>query len=115
MKFMILIYGSDEVYSALEPSEIGRIMAAHDLLQKELRATGEFVDTNELNPDGAKTLRKTGGRLVATDGPFAEVKEIVAGYYLVDCASLERATELAGRLVEAEFAPVEVRPVGRPH
>jgi hypothetical protein len=84
-------------------------MAAHGALQQELKASGEFVDTNELPVDNAKIVRTKGGVSDVTDGPFVEIKEIVAGYYIVECAGIDRAIQIAGKLGEAEFGLVEVR------
>jgi hypothetical protein len=108
-KFMLLIYGNHEGWSALGPEGSQRIMAAHRSVTDELVANGELVDTHELSPSAARVVRTTDGSPTVTDGPFVETKEIVAGYYIVECASIERATEIAGRLGEAEFAPIEVR------
>jgi hypothetical protein len=111
-KFMLLIYGNYEGWNALGEGGGKRIMAAHRAVTDELVANGELVETHELRPDDAKVVRSSAGIPTVTDGPFVETKEIVAGYYIVDCASIDRATEIAGRLGEAEFAPIEVRPLG---
>ncbi len=112
MKYMLLIYGNHQAWDAMSSEGFGRLMTAHTVLQEELTASGELVDTNELSVEQARTVRTTDGTLVVTDGPFSESKEIFAGYYLIDCRDLDRATEIAGRLVESEFAPIEVRRVG---
>jgi hypothetical protein len=78
-------------------------------VQNELSASGELLDHKELALDNAKIVRTERRIFVITNGPFAGDKEILGGYYLVDCVSLERATEIAGRFLEAEFAPIEVR------
>ena len=106
MRYMLLIYGSPEAWEALDQDSL---TAAHRALQDELRASGELIGAEELSIDDAKIVRTRGGRPVVTDGPFVEIKEIVAGYYIVECSGADRATEIAGRLAEAEFAPVEVR------
>ncbi|WP_235916226.1 YciI family protein [Antrihabitans cavernicola] len=106
---MILIYGNRESWSAMDADSFRKLMSAHEALRAELEASGEFVDTNELPIDGAKIVRNKGGVAEVTDGPFVEVKEIVAGYYIVECPSMDRATEIAGKLSEAEFGLVEVR------
>jgi len=113
MKYLLLIHLSDAATEKFVGTEIDRIMAAHGALHEELRATGELVDDNELRPDHARIVRRTAGETLVTDGPFTESKEWVAGYYIVDCATPERAAEIAGRFVEAEYGPVEVRPIGR--
>ena len=109
MKYMILIYGNMENWKAMSADSFKVLMAAHDALQDELKASGEFVDTNELPLDNAKIVRSKGGVAEVTDGPFVEIKEIVAGYYIVDCESMDRATQIAGKLAEAEYGLVEVR------
>ncbi|MCW2751138.1 MAG: hypothetical protein JWR83_2248 [Aeromicrobium sp.] len=109
MKYMILIYGNVEGWSKMTPDSFAALMAAHDALKHELKDTGEFVDTNELPAENAKIVRTKGGVSEVTDGPFVEIKEIVAGYYIVECDSVDRATEIASKLAEAEFGLVEVR------
>ena len=81
----------------------------HKALQKELSASGELIDHKELALDDSKIVRTQRGAPMITEGPFIAGKEILGGYYLVDCISLMRATEIAGRFLEAEFAPIEVR------
>jgi len=63
------------------------------------------------DPSAGKRVTVQDGKAMTTDGPFAEVKEHLAGFYLVDCDSVERAVEVASRVPEAEFGMVEVRPV----
>lgn len=109
MKYMILIYGNMDSWKAMNADSFAALMAAHSALQQELKASGEFVDTNELPLDNAKIVRKKGGVSEVTDGPFVEVKEIVAGYYIVECEGIDRATQIAGNLAEAEYGLVEVR------
>lgn len=109
MKYMILIYGNIEGWKSMDAESFGALMAAHGALQQELKASGEFVETNELPIENAKIVRTKGGVSEVTDGPFIEIKEIVAGYYIVECSGIERATEIAGKLGEAEFGLVEVR------
>lgn len=109
VKYMILIYGNFESWKAMDAESFRALMAAHTALQQELKASGEFVETNELPLDNAKIVRTRGGVAEVTDGPFIEIKEIVAGYYIVECDGIERAAEIAGKLSEAEFGLVEVR------
>lgn len=109
MKFMLLIYGSNEVWDAMDKAAWDELSRAHQSVIAELRRTDEFIQTAELDTDGARVVRVHGDETLVTDGPFAEVKEIVGGYYLVDCVDVARACEIAGRFVEAAFAPIEVR------
>ena len=109
MKYMILIYGSREAWESQGEAGLASVMKAHDALHDEITASGEFVETNELDTRQARVVRTRKGVPTVTDGPFTEAKEIVAGYYILDVADIDRATEIASRIVEAEFAPVEVR------
>ena len=74
----------------------------HRVLSEELKANGELVDGIGLTTANARVVRVDDGVVAVTDGPFTEAKEVLAGYYVVDC-SLERATEIAARLPEAPY------------
>lgn len=110
MKHLLLIQNNFDTWNALPASEIDAIMEAHTSVQKELRASGEFVEAHELGEE-AKFVRNNGGGPTVTDGPFIETKEIVAGYYVVDCVDMARAVEIAGKFGEARLWPIEVRPM----
>ena len=108
MKFMLLINVRDQ---NLPEAETERMSAAHLGVQKELIASGELVDTNELSEDGARVVRRDREQVLVTDGPYIETNEYVGGYYILDCSGIDRACEVAGRFVEAEWAPIDVRPI----
>jgi hypothetical protein len=108
MKHLLLIQNNVETWNELPTSEIEAIMRAHAAVQQELRATGEFVEAHELGEE-AKFVRNSSGTYSVTDGPFIETKEIVAGYYIVDCADMGRAVEIAAKFGEARLWPIEVR------
>ncbi|GAA4026722.1 YciI family protein [Arthrobacter methylotrophus] len=108
MKHLLMIPNNVDTWNALPASEIDQIMQAHASLQKELRASGEFVEAHELGEE-AKFVTNNGNGHTVTDGPFLETKEIVAGYYIVDCVDTDRAVEIAGKLGEARLWPIEVR------
>jgi hypothetical protein len=112
MRFMLNIYGSHAMWDAMGEAEWKKLGDAHGALITELRETGEWVETNELSIREAKVVRRKDGETIVTDGPFVETREIVGGYYIVDCVDLDRAVELAGKLYEAEFAPIDVRRIG---
>ena len=109
MRFMILIYGNDSVWQRLDQTKIDRIGATHRALQEELAESGELVGHDELSFQGTITIRVTNESVIATEGPFELGSFLVGGFYIVDCMGRERAVEIAGRFLEAEFAPVEVR------
>ena len=108
MKHLMLIPSNPETWNALPAAEIDAIMQAHASLQKELRASGEFVESHELSEE-ARFVTSNGDKHTVTDGPFIDTKEFVAGYYIVDCVDMERAVEIAGKLGEAKLWPIEIR------
>jgi len=112
MKFAILIHGDEKAEAARSEAEHQRIMAGHIKFNSEMRAAGKMLGGERLRPESESTrLRLKGGQRQITDGPFAETKEALGGFYLVDCASREEAIELASRVVLHEHGFVEVRPV----
>ena len=130
MKYMIMIYASQQDYDALagkpgagQPGWSAADFAAMgtfmESFSRELTESGELVETRGLAaPVHARRLRLQGGVPVVTDGPYAETEEVLAGYWVVECDSFDRATEIAGRLSQcpapegvAERAYADVRPV----
>lgn len=112
MKYLLSIYVNDQGWNEIESGLMAGFQAAHDAIQRELTASGELVDSTELSPVDARQVRVSDGRPLVTDGPYTEGKDVVGGFYIVDCPTIERAAEIAGRFVEARFAPVEVRRMG---
>jgi hypothetical protein len=112
MKYMIAMFGSaSEMGATKTPEWINEMIAFMIDIDVRLRASGEMV-FNEGLADGsqAKVVRLENGQPVATDGPFAEAKESIIGFWIVDVASEERALEICGEIVQwSEF--VELRPV----
>lgn len=113
MKYMLLIYGNDETWEALSADGIENVYAVHHEVLAETRERGELLAADGLTTDKARIVQVKDGIPAVTDGPFTESKEVLAGYYLLDC-TLERATELAGRLPEAKYSPIEVRALTEP-
>lgn len=113
VKYMMLIYGTDETWQRIyDGDKVGDdLMRAHRALTDQLVASGEYVASSGLTVEAARTVRVRNGVPAVTDGPFTEAKEVLAGYYLVDCASVERATEIAALIPEAALDLVEVRRV----
>ena len=116
MKFMLMMHhkGDGPAITTWPPADIqAHIQFMKDLNQR-LMAKGELVDAQGLAfPDQAKEVRaKKGGGFAVTDGPFPESKEFLAGFWIIDVASVERATELAAKVVRFVHAPIEIRPIG---
>jgi hypothetical protein len=115
MKFLVLIYGnpaSRAVWNAMSDEQKKEGMAGYAALHEALAVHDELVASESLDdPALTKQVVFRDGRPMTTDGPFAEVKEQLAGFYLLDCDSLERAVEIVGQIPEAPFSVVEIRPV----
>jgi hypothetical protein len=109
VKYLLMIYGNPTTWDSWTDEDYAGVIRAHQALQKDLTGSGELVGSAGLTTVDARTVRVTDAVPVVTDGPFTEAKEYLAGYYVVDCTSIERATEIAGRLPEARYNPIEVR------
>jgi hypothetical protein len=116
VKYVVLIYsnaGSRELWQRFSETERGEGLAYYARLTAELEATGELL-ADEALADVSSTKRvrvDEAGRALTTDGPFAEAKEHLAGFYLLDVVSEERAVEIAAKVPEAALGLVEVRAV----
>lgn len=112
MKYMLLIYDNPDTREAFFGQAGDELMGEVDALMEELAESGELVAAEALaDPSNARTVRVRGGVPAVTDGPFAEAKEHMGGYLVVDCESVERATEIAARWPNARFCAMEVRPI----
>lgn len=115
MKYLILIYSnpmSREIWEGLSDDQRTVGFKSYAALNDDLRASGEMIVTEALaDPSLAKRVTVREGRAMTTDGPYAEAKELLAGFYLIECESMERAIEHAARVPEAQLGLVEVRPV----
>jgi hypothetical protein len=115
VKYLIMIHSnpaSRQVWEGFTDEQRAEGFKYYAGLREDLEATGELIVTQALaDPSTATRVTVTGGETVTSDGPFAEVKEHLAGFFLVDCDSRERAVEIAARCPEAMFGLIEVRPV----
>lgn len=124
MKYMIMLFGSQQDYDVLSSKSTDKpamspeqIAAMHEYMgsyHQKLAESGELVDAQGLTaPVHARRVRVRGGAPVVTDGPYPETQEVLVGYTVVECASLDRAVEIAAGLVnpEAEGEYVDVRPI----
>jgi hypothetical protein len=115
VKYLVLIYTNPEarqLWEQLPEAEQSAGLQAYAALNENLAASGEMIVSESLaDPSLAKHVTVRAGQAMTTDGPFAEAKEQLAGFYLIECHSIERATEIAARIPEAEVGVVEIRPV----
>jgi hypothetical protein len=109
---MLLIYDNPDTRGVFFGREGEELMSEMDELLEELTKSGELVGTEALaDPSNTRTVRVRGGVPAITDGPFAEAKEQLGGYLVVDCESAERAVEIAARWPNARLCAMEVRPI----
>jgi hypothetical protein len=112
MKYMLLIYGNEENFGSVSPEEFAEIIRQTDALNQELFEAGELVGAygvaDEVN---TKVVRVRDGIPAVTDGPYAEAKEYLGSFTIVDCENLERALEIAAMNPAARYVGVEVKPL----
>ena len=109
MKYMLLIYGEENAWTDQERQDC---YVESTQLTKELHARGQFCGASPLQPvSTATSVRVRNGKTVVTDGPFAETREQLGGFFLVEAKDLNEALAIAGRIPAARKGTVEVRPV----
>ena len=112
MRYMLLIYADQTMWNVMSEAEQQAGLEEYSkysnwLVEKGwMRAGDQLADT-----DQATVVREADGKILATDGPFAETKEQLGGYYIVECANLDEAIEAAGKLPAVKYGTVEVRPI----
>jgi len=113
MRYMLLIHTNPANWATLSEAEGNAMYAEYTAFTQRLVDAGEFVSGDPLQgPETATTVRVRDGQRSTTDGPFVETKEHLAGYYVVECSSLDRALAIAAEIPDARFSGVEVRPLG---
>ena len=112
MKFMFLIYHDEKTLDTLPDGEMQRLVDAALGYMEELRQSGHFIVSNALQRGRtARTIRVRGGKVTTTDGPFAETKEQLGGFFLIEAKDMNEACEVASRFPPARLGTIEVRPV----
>ena len=115
MRYMLLIYGRETDHAEASAHDIERLRAAHWAVMDETKAKGLFQAAEPLQPTAtATTIRIEGGKPLVLDGPFAETKEQLAGYYILDCRDLDEAIAWASRIptsCKGGEGCVEIRPI----
>jgi hypothetical protein len=112
VQYMALIYADEERWSALSDEERDEVKGRYRALAGEAQTAGVMAGGDELGPTrDATTVRVRGDETLVTDGPYAELKEALGGYFLFECDSVDDALDWAARIPAAEHGAVEVRPV----
>ena len=109
MKYMLLVYLAED---ALSDTEREHCYVESAQLTQDLNASGQYLSASPLHPvSTATSVRVRDGRRIVTDGPFAETREQLGGYYLVEARDLDEALNIAERIPPARFGTIEIRPV----
>ncbi|MFN8222778.1 MAG: YciI family protein [Gaiellales bacterium] len=112
MEYVALIHAAEDEWEALGEAGQRETLAEYSSLAADARAAGVLVDGDELAPTAVATsVRLRDGELLVTDGPYAEVKEALGGFFIFSCGSLDEALDWASRIPAARTGAVEVRPV----
>lgn len=112
MKYMLLIYANQETIANMgEEERANHMMSYFAFNEAASQKTTILGGEGLVGPDAATMLRVRDGKTLTTDGPFAETKEQLGGYYLIDAANLDEALEIAAMIPDAKYGAIEVRPV----
>jgi hypothetical protein len=112
VQYLLLIHDDPEAWARMAPEESSRMMKEYFEYSTWLEEKGWFQGGNALQPDAiGTTVRVRDGERVVTDGPFAETKEQLGGYYLIEVPSMDEALEAAERIPSARIGTIEIRPV----
>jgi hypothetical protein len=112
MKYLLMIYSDEKADAQATPEQLQAVMQAYNAFTDEVNKRGVYIGGEALHPTtSATTVRVRNGKTLTTDGPFAETKEQLGGYYLLNCKNLDEAIEFAGKIPGAKSGSIEVRPV----
>jgi hypothetical protein len=112
MKYALLIYSDETIWEKMTEAERGEIVRRYNAVSEDLKKRGQYVLGEPLDATTtASTVKLREGRTLVTDGPFAETREQLGGFYVVDVPDLDTALALAARLPSAEVGSIEVRPI----
>jgi hypothetical protein len=112
MQYLLLIYGNESRWDKHDEAERGKILQEFGEFTNSIAKTGHLRGGNELDTTSkATTVRVRDGKRLVTDGPFAETKEQLGGYYLIEAKNLDEAIGIAARIPSARWGSIEVRPI----
>ena len=112
MKYLCLIYDDETMWEKMPKAESDKMMADYGALTGDIKKSGQYLAGEALQPTAtATTVRVRNGATLTTDGPFAETKEQLGGFYMVEAADLNGAIQIAARIPSARYGSIEVRPI----
>jgi len=112
MQYMLLIYMKELDAAAQDQAAMAKVYQEYQAFVADIKKRGQFIANHGLKPSAmATTIKVRDGKTVTTDGPFAETREQLGGYFVVEAADLDEAIGIAERIPSAKFGSVEIRPV----
>jgi len=112
MQYILLIYDPEKTWAQMPKEESQKLFTEYMHFTQDIKQTGKWLAGDALQPTStATTVRVRGGKVQTTDGPFAETKEQLGGYYLIEAKDLDEAIQIASRIPSAKLGSIEVRPV----
>ena len=112
MQYLLMIYEQEKVWADMGEEARNRMFGEYMQFSKDVKASGHFKAGDALQPTAtATTVRVRDGKTQVTDGPFAETREQLGGYYLIEAANLDEATKIAARIPSAGHGSIEIRPI----
>ena len=112
MKYLVMIYESEAEEAKMTPADVGTILQAYGAYTGALTESGVLLGSNRLRPSTeATSVRVKGGKTEVLNGPYAETREQLGGYYLIDVPDLDAALSWAARCPSASYGTIEVRPI----
>jgi hypothetical protein len=112
MQYLLMIYSTEKLMSDMSEADRQRLTAEYGKFTKEIRESGHFKAGEALQPTTtATTVRVRDGKTQVTDGPFAETREQLGGFYLIEAKNLDEATKIAARIPSSKLGSIEIRPI----
>jgi hypothetical protein len=112
MQYLLLIYDPESTWQNMPAAKRDELFGAYMRFTQDIKASGHYLGGNALQPTHtATTVRIRDGKTATTDGPFAETREQLGGYYLIEAKDLDEATRIAARIPSSAFGSIEVRPI----
>jgi hypothetical protein len=112
MKYLCLIYDDEKLWSKMSKEQTDAMLSEYGAFTESVKKSGQYIAGEALQPtDTASTVRVRNGRLATTDGPFAETKEQLGGFYMINAKDLNEAIQIASRIPSAKVGSIEVRPI----
>jgi hypothetical protein len=112
MKYILLIHDEEKNFATMSQADIGTMMAEYQAFSQSLKDSGQYIAGQQLQPTRTATsVRVRDGKRLVTDGPFAETREQLGGYYVIEAKDLDEAIGFASRVPSARSGTIEVRPL----